>query len=117
MRPSKKIDSRLLSLLECPRDRSVLRIESDRHRYPIVSGVPVFLLAEKEQTIGIAEASLRAAESGIGGPLYLDTLGISEEEKRGIERDWIAGSTIDAAISYLIGATSGWGTTISLSVG
>jgi uncharacterized protein YbaR (Trm112 family) len=123
MRPSEKIDSRLLSLLECPRDYSELRIESGHlccaqgHRYPIVSGVPVFLLAEKEQTIGIAEASLRAAESGIGGPLYLDTLGISEEEKRGIERDWIAGSTIDAAISYLIGATSGWGTTISLSVG
>jgi SAM-dependent methyltransferase len=74
-----------------------------------VSGVPVFLLAEKEQTIGIAAASLKAAESGIGGPLYVDTLGLSDAEKRGIERDWIAGSKIDPAISYLIGATSGVG--------
>ena len=115
MRPSEDIDSRVLSLLECPRDHSELSIESGHlccargHRYPIVSGVPVFLLAEKEQTIGIATASLKAAESAIGGPLYVDTLGLSEEEKRGIERDWIAGGKVDPAISYLIGATSGWG--------
>jgi SAM-dependent methyltransferase/uncharacterized protein YbaR (Trm112 family) len=115
MEPSENIDSRLLSLLECPRDHSELRLESSHlccargHRYPIVSGVPVFLLPEKEQTIGIAAASLKAAESGIGGPLYLDTLGLSDAEKRGIERDWIAGSKIDPAISYLIGATSGRG--------
>jgi uncharacterized protein YbaR (Trm112 family) len=95
--------SRLLSLLECPRDHSELLLESSHlccargHRYPIVSGVPVFLLPEKEQTIGIAAASLKAAESGIGGPLYLDTLGLSDAEKRGIERDWIAGSKIDPA--------------------
>ena len=74
-----------------------------------MSGIPVFLLAEKEQTIGIATASLKAAESAIGSPLYVDTLGLSEEEKRGIERDWIAGGKVDPAISYLIGATSGWG--------
>jgi SAM-dependent methyltransferase len=74
-----------------------------------LSGIPVFLLAEKQQTIGIAAGSLKAAESGIGGPLYVDTLGLSEAEKRGIERDWIAGGNIDPAISYLIAATSGWG--------
>jgi uncharacterized protein YbaR (Trm112 family) len=115
MRSSENIDTRLLSVLECPRDHSELHIESgyvccaQGHRYPIVSGVPVFLLAEKEQTIGIATASLKAAESAIGSPLYVDTLGLSEEEKRGIERDWIAGGKIDAVISYLVGATSGWG--------
>ena len=115
MGSSENIDIRLLRLLECPRDHSELRIESGHvccaqgHRYPIVSGVPVFLLAEREQTIGIATASLKAAESAIGSPLYVDTLGLSEEEKRGIERDWIARSKIDAAISHLIGATSGWG--------
>jgi SAM-dependent methyltransferase len=79
------------------------------HRYPIADGVPVLLLAEKEQTIGIASASLKAAEATIGGPLYIDTLGLSDEEKRGIERDWAAGQKIDPAISHLIGATSGWG--------
>jgi len=115
MGPSENIDSRLLSLLVCPRDHSELHLESSHlccargHKYPIVSGIPVFLLAEREQTIGIAAASLKAAESGIGGPLYVDTLGLSEAERRGIERDWVAGSKIDPAISYLIGATSGWG--------
>jgi SAM-dependent methyltransferase len=74
-----------------------------------VSGVPVFLLEEKVQTIGIATVSLKAAESPNLGPLYIDTLGISEEEKCGVERDWVAGSKIDPAISYLVGATSGWG--------
>ena len=65
-------------------------------------------LAEKEQTIGIASASLKAAETGAGRPLYMDTLGVSEEEKRGIERDWRAGGELDAVISYLVGATSGY---------
>jgi SAM-dependent methyltransferase len=74
-----------------------------------VSGVPVFLLAEKTQTIGIAAASLKAVENAIGSPLYIDTLGLSEEEKRGIEQDWIAGGKIDPVISYLVGATGGWG--------
>jgi SAM-dependent methyltransferase/uncharacterized protein YbaR (Trm112 family) len=115
MGPPEKIDARLLSLLECPRDHLELHLESDHlccargHKYPIVSGVPVFLLAEKEQTIGIAVASLKAAEGATGGPLYVDTLGLSEKEKRGIERDWIVGRNIDPAISYLIGATSGLG--------
>jgi SAM-dependent methyltransferase/uncharacterized protein YbaR (Trm112 family) len=113
---SRNIDSRLLSLLECPRDHSELRLESshlfcDRgHRYPIVSGVPIFLLAEKEETeVGIAAASLKAAESGIGGPLYVDTLGLSEAAERAIERDWITGNKIDPAISYLIAETCGRG--------
>ena len=109
------IDVRLLSILQCPRDHSELRMR-DRdlccvlgHEYPILNGVPVFLLAEKEQTIGIASASLEAAKTAIGGPLYIDTLGISEKEKRGIEKEWLAAGDIDPVISYLIGATSGWG--------
>jgi SAM-dependent methyltransferase/uncharacterized protein YbaR (Trm112 family) len=115
MRPHKNIDKRLLELLECPRDHSKLHLENGHlccargHEYPIVGGIPVFLLAEKEQTIGLAATSLKAAESGTGGPLYLDTLGICEAEKHGIERDWIDGSKIDGVISYLVGATSGCG--------
>src|SRR5262249_15512287 len=56
-----------------------------------------------------AAASLRAAESAIGSPLYVDTLGLSEEEKRGIERNWTVGGKVDPVISYLIGATAGLG--------
>ena len=109
------MDSRLLNFIVCPRDHTELRIEGSHlycaagHNYPIVDGIPVFLLAEKDQTIGIASASLRAAETAVGGPLYIDTLGLSSDEKRGIEKDWTAGGKIDPAVSYLIGATSGWG--------
>lgn len=109
------VDSELLGILACPRDHTELRIEGSYlcctagHKYPVVSGVPVFLLAEKAQTIGIASASLKAAETAIGAPLYLDTLGISADERRRVERDWTAGAKIDPAISCLIGATSGWG--------
>jgi SAM-dependent methyltransferase/uncharacterized protein YbaR (Trm112 family) len=109
------IDRRLLALLECPRDHSELRIDNGRlccaygHSYPVVNGVPVFLLAEQEQTIGIATASLHAAESAIGAPLYVDTIGLTDDQRRAIERNWTVGAKIDPAISYLIGATSGWG--------
>jgi uncharacterized protein YbaR (Trm112 family) len=113
---AKNLDVRLLSILECPRDHSELRVE-DRdhlrcvqgHKYPILDGTPVFLLAEKQQTIGIASASLKAAESGMGGPLYIDTLGLSDNEKRGIDKDWLAAGDVDPVISYLVGATSGRG--------
>lgn len=109
------MDNRLLALLACPRDHTELSKDGDRlfcargHSYPIVSGVPVFLLAEKQQTIGIAAASLKAAERATDGPLYLDTLGIADELRRDVEREWAAGGKIDPAISHLIGATSGVG--------
>jgi SAM-dependent methyltransferase/uncharacterized protein YbaR (Trm112 family) len=111
------VDARLLSLLACPRDRAELRLEGRHlccphgHKYPIVDGVPVLLLGEQQQTIDIAKASLGAAESGVGYPIYVDTLGLSAEERRGVERDWNAEAKIDAVISYLVGATSGWGYT------
>jgi SAM-dependent methyltransferase/uncharacterized protein YbaR (Trm112 family) len=109
------IDARLLALLACPRDHGELRVEDGRlccahgHSYPVVDGVPVFLLAEREQTIGIATASLQAAESATGAPLYVDTIGLTDDQRRAIEREWTAGARIDSVISYLIGATSGWG--------
>jgi len=78
------------------------------HKYPIVSGIPVFLLSEKDQTIETATTSLKAAESKIDAPLYVETLGISAEQRREVERNWASGQTrIDPAISFLIGATSG----------
>jgi len=108
----------LLNILACPRCHSELNLATGRlscrsgHSYPIVDGVPVFVLPEKEQTIGIASASYDAAASGSGGPLYLSTIGLSDVEKGGIERDWGRGGRsdrMDPAISYLIGATSGLG--------
>jgi len=109
------VDSSVLDVLACPRDHTELRVERGHlicesdHRYPIVNGVPVFLLPEKAQTIDIASASLKAAEMSSGAPLYLDTLGLSPHERGSVERNWKPGSKIDQAISYLVGATSGWG--------
>jgi len=109
------IDPRLLSLLACPRDHAPLQTDGHRlccphgHRYPVVDGIPVFLLPETEQTIGLTAASLRAAQTRDGAPLFIDTVGVSEEERRGIQRDWRADAEVDAVISYLIGATCGFG--------
>lgn len=114
MNDSHTIDADLLDLLVCPRDHTRLRVESGAlycaqgHRYSVVGGVPILLLGEKEHTIGVAKSSLDAAETGIGGPLFIDTLGISYTERRGVERAWSADSSVDAVISYLVGATSGW---------
>lgn len=47
-----------------------------------------------------------------GGPLYLKAIGLSDIGKAGIESDWADKGRvdrIDPAISYLIGATSGFG--------
>lgn len=117
MPQAETIDRDLLAVLACPRDRSPLHIENGRlhcahgHDYPVVDGIPVFLLREHEPTIGIAAASLRAAETGDGAPLYLETLGLSDSERRDVARDWRQSANnealIDAAISHLIGATSG----------
>lgn len=114
------MDSRLLKVLECPRCHSELELSTGQlfchlgHNYPIVGGVPVFILPEKGQTIDIALASYDAALKVIDGPLYLKTIGLSEAERAGIERNWAQDGRdggIDPAISYLIGATSGLGYT------
>jgi SAM-dependent methyltransferase len=67
------------------------------------------LLEEKEQTLGITYPSLNAAKEKTGAPLYLETLGLSDSEKRGIQRDYMPGGRVDAVVSYLVGSTSGWG--------
>ena len=112
---AQSIEPRFLAILECPRDHSELELRGGRlccaggHEYPIVNGIPVFLLAEAEPTIGIAKASLQAAQTGTGAPLYLDTIGVSDELRRKIARDWKADNAIDSVIAHLIGATSGRG--------
>lgn len=109
------IDARLFEILECPRDGSELHVESGQlcchlgHTYPVVSGIPVFLLEEKTQTIGVAAASIRAANSEIGDPLFLETLGVTKEERLSVYQKWSADAKIDAVISHLVAATSGFG--------
>jgi SAM-dependent methyltransferase/uncharacterized protein YbaR (Trm112 family) len=115
---SSALEPCLLDFLECPRCHSELKIAGghlichSEHNYPIVDGIPVFILPEKEQTIGLAMASYEAAANGTGNPLYVTTIGVSDAEKANIEKDWVKDgdiAPIDPAISYLIGATSGLG--------
>ena len=110
------IDSRLLAILACPRCHAGLDANGQGlrcaagHEYPVADGVPVFLLPETEQTIGVASASYRAGQNGAGGPLYVETLGLTDRERALVERDFDGGGrSVDPVIAYLVGATSGLG--------
>lgn len=83
--------------------------------YPVVDGVPVMLLPNERQTMDVAVASLQRAR---GEPstvdtraadMYLETLGISDEEKRRlIELHQSGAAPIDPVVMVIIGATSGF---------
>jgi SAM-dependent methyltransferase len=110
-----RMDPWYLSHLACPRDHGDLHLAGDGlscnagHAYPIVDGIPVMLLDDVQQTMGIAEESLRyARRQGRDDDLYLETLGISEEEKRGVQAlAASASSGVDPVVAYLIAATNG----------
>lgn len=110
-----QFDPRLLDILACPRDHGALTWDGQRlhcahgHSYPVVEGIPVLLMPEKPLTMGLLRASYEAAETGAGAPLYLDTVGISDEQREGVRRLWDARTpqSADAVISYLVAATSG----------
>jgi len=104
--------------LVCPRDRSSLEPTGSYlmcehgHKYPIVDGIPVLLLGDKQQTIEIAEASLAAASQFAEGvspvdALFTSTLGISEDEREGVLAEADEISDIDPVVRFMIGATNG----------
>ncbi len=110
----------LRSVLGCPRDKSGLEFDGSRcscefgHSYPVVAGIPVLLVEDAPQTIGIAQASIRAARSSreTSGEeetqFYLETLGISDKERAGIRGELQRGNTgIDPVVKYLVAATNG----------
>lgn len=108
-----ELDPWYLSNLVCPRDRTALTqsdgtlvCEKD-HRYPIVDGIPVMLVAEAPETIGIAAASLAAASRADATGLHVDTLSLSDDERRGILELQRSGSAIDPVVAYLVAATNG----------
>lgn len=114
------MDPWYLENLVCPLDRSPLSyrdgslVSQAGQKYPVVDGVPVMLIAEAEQTIGVATSSLaRAWGENVGvdlraSHLYLESLGISEAEKEGLVRlARSGGAEIDPVVAYMIGATSG----------
>lgn len=107
----------MLDELVCPVEQAELRFDDSAlrcgrgHRFPVVDGVPVMLSADLATTMAGTEQSLRRAEGGDGDArapeLFLESLGISEEEKRGVVDLIRRGSRIDPVVAYLIAATNG----------
>jgi SAM-dependent methyltransferase len=114
---SAPIDPWFVANLVCPIDRSTLSLASEElicahgHRYPVVDGVPVMLRSDVPATISLAEASLNRAR-GVGADprapeLFLESLGISEDEKRGVLELSAHPRRIDPVVAYLVAATNG----------
>lgn len=112
----------LRGLIVCPRDRTSFVFGQDRltcalgHEYALIEGIPVLLVDEVGQTHPCAEASLEVARSWLRGDakaidpsgLYLDTIGISAEEKAGVRRAWPAPQgAVDPVVAYAVAATNG----------
>ncbi len=110
-----------LDNLVCPVNKMPLKYEngvllsSSGNKYPVVDGVPVMLVDNVEQTMSLVTASLERAKNNSGiietrvENLYLESLGISEEEKKGVIQLAAGnGSNIDPVVSYIIGATGGY---------
>lgn len=82
--------------------------------YPVVDGVPVMLLEDVEQTQNIVLPSIARAKSELDSidmraeHLYLESLGISDQEREGIVQLESAGkSKVDPVVAYMVAATSG----------
>jgi len=110
------LDEWYIENLRCPRHRLQLSFESDKLvcpgkcEYYIVEGIPVMLLEEHEQTMELVNNSIKRAKNelvDIRAPqLYLESLGISEDEKK-LAISLIGKSKIDPAVNVLVGATCG----------
>lgn len=109
------MDQWLIDNLVCPRHKADLAFNESTLscpcgcRYPVVDGIPVMLLSDTEQTMGLATTSMELSQTdNTDGGLYLDSIGVSAEEKQGI-RDLARSprNPIDPVVSYLVGATNG----------
>jgi SAM-dependent methyltransferase/uncharacterized protein YbaR (Trm112 family) len=111
------LESWYLENLVCPLDRQPLREDGPSlscaggHSYPIVDGVPVMLVSGAAQTIDLANASLGRAHATMrderAPELFLESVGISEEEKQGVLELARKGGTIDPVVAHLVAATNG----------
>jgi len=115
------LDPWYLEHIVCPRDYCAVKDSDGRlvcnqgHAYPVVDGVPVMLLDDVPQTIGIAETSIESAraarsvqdESPIA-KLYLETLGLGSAERESVKMLAMDGRCpIDPVVAYAVAATNG----------
>jgi SAM-dependent methyltransferase/uncharacterized protein YbaR (Trm112 family) len=114
---SESIDPWFIANLACPIDRLPLSGSASQlvcaggHAYPVVDGVPVMLRPDVRSTIVLADASLQRAQ-GTGADarapeLFLESLGISDDEKRGVLELAASPGKIDPVVAYLVAATNG----------
>ncbi len=111
------IAPRLLELLRCPIDgtRVAAAPEGLRcvngHAFPVVDDVPVMLVRGMASTIDLADASIARAEGTLidsrAPELFLESLGISDEEKTGVLALAATRPRIDPVVAYLVAATNG----------
>ena len=111
------IDPWFIANLACPVDRGPLAAVNGKlvcahgHLYPVVDGVPVMLRQDVPTTITLADASWRRASGAAADDrapdLYLESLGIDEDEKRGVLELAKHGGAIDPVVAYLVAATNG----------
>ena len=112
------IDPWLRQHLVCPIDQSALTdhdgslVCRQRHDFPVEDGVPVMLREDQPQTIAFIDASIARARRRTAGDsraphLYLESLGISDEEKSGVVSFSTRQPAIDPVVAYLVAATNG----------
>ena len=113
------LDPWFLENLVCPRDTLRLIFSDGRlycskgHSYLVLNGVPVMLLEEAPDTLAVMSATVaRAQNKNPSIPnqddFYLETIGISEEEREGVLQLAAGGqSEIDPVVSHLVAATNG----------
>jgi SAM-dependent methyltransferase len=111
------LDPWFLENLVCPVDRRPLVLRDGalvcptNHSYPIADGVPVMLVPGVQQTIDVANGSLDRAAARVvdrrAPELYLESLGISEDEKQGVLELQQQGRAIDPVVAHLVAATNG----------
>ncbi len=109
-----ELKASLLNKLVCPVDKcSLSQVASPGtgltcphgHFYPVIDGIPIMLTEGASHAL--PPISLARTATIADGPLYLDTVLLSEEEKAGIQELANRGSVIDPVAAYLVGATNG----------
>ncbi len=112
------IDPWYLENLVCPRDQLGLLLRGDDlrcapgHSYPVMDGLPIMLLDDVPQTAHFVETTVSAAANAYASPTgapnwYLETLGISNEERAGIIDLAARPYVLDPVVAYLVAATNG----------
>jgi SAM-dependent methyltransferase/uncharacterized protein YbaR (Trm112 family) len=111
-------NEKIVSILACPYDTLAVEVAGrvlrcpQGHTFPVVEGIPVMLRDDIGETIHMMSSSLRLARESVEGkardPWFLDTLGISEQEKLGVRTALARGDgRIDPVVSYLVAHTNG----------